>query len=313
MLDLKDLQIFERVATLSSFSEAARALGLPRSNVSRGVIRLEETLGARLFHRSTREVTLTPAGLALKDRASEIILGATEALDYVGSLAHGPRGPIKINSGVGFGINVLAENLTEFLLRYPEVTVTLDLESRTADLVGEAIDVAIRLGPLNDSSLVATRLGLIRRCLCAAPSYLERHEIPVEPDQLADHDIIEMPGTDGRPRSWTFARDEDRFDIAIAPRVTVNEALTINKLVLAGAGIGIVSAYLCAPAVSNGSLVHLLPEWSPPSVEVSLVFPSGRDLSPVVRAFADFMREVSRPGKLWQQELQEPPGFDARH
>ena len=142
MLDLNDLQVFERVAALHGFTEAARALSLPKSNVSRSVARLEGALGARLFHRSTRDVTLTSAGIALRDRARDIIERAGEAFDYVGSLSRGPRGAIKINSGIGFGLNFLGPKLPTFLQRYPDVDVTLDLESRSADLVGEAIDAS---------------------------------------------------------------------------------------------------------------------------------------------------------------------------
>ncbi len=302
MLDLNDLQVFERVAALHGFSEAARALGLPKSNVSRSVARLEAVLGARLFHRSTRDVTLTSAGMALRDRARDIIERAGEALDYVGSLAHGPRGSIKVNSGIGFGLNVLGSELPRFLQRYPDVDVTLDLESRSADLVSEAIDVAVRVGTLQDSSLIAVRLGAMRRYLCASRSYVERCGRPNSIDDLKDHDIVEMPGADGRPRPWVFTRDEEQSRVALHPRVTVNEALTVHRLVLSGAGLGIISGYLCAPGIANGTLVPLLPDWSAPSLEVSLVFPSRRELSPAVKAFTEFMKEISRPGELWQND-----------
>ena len=302
MLDLNDLQVFERVAALHGFTEAARALGLPKSNISRSVARLEGALGARLFHRSTRDVTLTSAGIALMNRARDIIERAGEALDYVGSLAHGPRGSIKVNSGIGFGLNVLGPELATFLQRYPDVDVTLDLESRSADLVGEAIDVAVRVGPLQDSSLIVVRLGAMRRYLCAGRSYVERRGTPTSIDALKDHDVIEMPGSDGRPRLWVFNQHGKQSRVALHPRVTVNEALTVHRLILSGAGLGIVSGYLCAPGLADGSLIHLLPDWSLPSVEISLVFPSRRELSPAVRAFADFMKETSRPGELWQND-----------
>jgi DNA-binding transcriptional LysR family regulator len=302
MLDLNDLQIFERVAALSSFSEAARALALPKSNVSRSVARLEEALGARLFHRSTRDVTLTSAGVALRDRAREIVERAGEALDYVGSLAHRPLGKIKVNSGVGFGINVIAAHLPEFLQRYPEVNVTLDLETRVADLVAEGIDIAVRLGPLRDSGLIATHLGTLGRYLCASPAYLARQGTPQSIDELKTHDVIEMPGVDGRPRAWVFTRDGEECSVALPPRVAVNEALTIYRLVTSGSGIGVISGYLCASAFASGQLVRLMPEWALPSLEVSLIFPSKRELSPAVRAFVDFMKELSEPGEHWQVE-----------
>jgi DNA-binding transcriptional LysR family regulator len=301
MLDLTDLQVFERVAALNSFSQAARALGLPKSTVSRSIARLEEALRARLFHRSTRRVALTAAGLALRGRARDIVERADEALAHVGGLTEGPRGQIRVNTGVGFGLNVIADALPAFLRRYPEVDVTLDLESRAADLVGEAIDIAVRLGPLPDSALIATRLGAMRRYLCAAPAYIEARGLPASIAALEGHAIIEMPGNDGRARPWRFTRDGEEAHVSLHPRVTVNEALTIHRLVLGGAGIGILSAYLCAPAFADGRLVRLLPEWAPPPVEVSLVFPSKRELSPAVRAFADFLKTISQQSDLWQE------------
>jgi LysR family transcriptional regulator, regulator for bpeEF and oprC len=299
MFDLNSLRVFEKVASLKSFSGAARALGVPKSNVSRLIAKLETELGTRLFQRTTREVVLTPTGLALLERCTAIIANVDDAIDYVGSLDGEPRGVLKISAGIGFGINVLAEQLPEFLIRYPKIEIALDLETRQADLVAEAIDVAVRLGPMHDSGLVTIKLGTIRRYICAAPSYLARRGAPTSIDAIAQHDAIDMPGPDGRARSWSFSRGGEVFKLQSRPRVCVNEALTIHRLVINGAGIGLLSGYICAPEIEAGRLVRLLPEWSPSPVEVSIVFPSRRELAPTVRAFADYMKEVSRPGILW--------------
>jgi len=299
MFDLNSLRVFEKVASLKSFSGAARALGMPKSNVSRLIAKLETELGTRLFQRTTREVVLTPTGLALLERCTAIIANVDDAIDYVGSLGGEPRGVLKISAGIGFGINVLAEQLPEFLIRYPKIEIALDLGTRQADLVAEAIDVAVRLGPMHDSGLVTIKLGTIRRYICAAPSYLARRGTPTSIDAIAQHDAIDMPGPDGRARSWSFSRGEEVFKLQSKPRVCVNEALTIHRLVINGAGIGLLSGYICAPEIEAGRLMHLLPEWSPSPVEVSIVFPSRRELAPTVRAFADYMKEVSRPGILW--------------
>ena len=299
MFDLNSLRVFEKVASLKSFSGAARALGMPKSNVSRLIAKLETELGTRLFQRTTREVVPTPTGLALLERCTAIIANVNDAIDYVGSLGGEPRGVLKISAGIGFGINVLAEQLPEFLIRYPKIEIALDLETRQADLVAEAIDVAVRLGPMHDSGLVTIKLGTIRRYICAAPSYLSRRGTPTSIDAIAQHDAIDMPGPDGRARSWSFSRGEEVFKLQSKPRVCVNEALTIHRLVINGAGIGLLSGYICAPEIEAGRLMRLLPEWSPSPVEVSIVFPSRRELAPTVRAFADYMKEVSRPGKLW--------------
>jgi DNA-binding transcriptional LysR family regulator len=303
MLDLNDLRVFERVATVRSFSAAARSLGLPKSNVSRSVARLEEALGTRLFQRTTRRVVLTATGTALKDRSSEIMEKLKDAVDYVGSLTHAPRGHLKIASGIGFGINALADKLPEFLRRYPDIEVTLELASQNADLVAKEFDVAVRLGPLSDSSMVAVRLGTMERHLCAAPAYLERRGKPLAPGDIDGHDTIEMPAADGRPKQWRFTRQVQTVLVDLHPRICVNEALSIYRLVSNGAGLGVISDFLCAPAIKAGRLVRLLPEWTAPPVEVTIVFPSKREVAPAVRAFVDFMKEVGLRDMLWKERV----------
>ena len=152
MLDINHLFVFSKVAQLGSFSAAARALGVPKSNVSRAVALLEAELGARLFQRTTRKVTLTEIGRVLKERSADVLDRLAETMEYVGSLSGTPRGHIKVSAGTGFGINVLSVQLPRFLERYPQVTVTLDLESGPVDILGEEIDVAIRFGPLPAST-----------------------------------------------------------------------------------------------------------------------------------------------------------------
>lgn len=302
MFDINSLRTFEKVASLKNFTAAARALGLPKSNVSRAIARLEDELGTRLFQRTTRDVVLTLTGQALLERSADIITNLSETLDYVRGLSGHPRGPLKISAGVGFGVNVLAEQLPEFLRLYPDIEIALNLDSRATDLVAEAVDIAVRMGPLPDSGMVAVKLGEIRRYLCAAPSYLERRGRPSSIDQIADYDTIDMPGPDGRARPWTFFRGGETVRIEIKPRLSVNEALTIHRLVANGAGLGLLSGYICAPQIAAGQLVDVFPDWSPPAVEVNLVFPSRRELSPVVRAFVDYMKDVSRPGTLWMKD-----------
>lgn len=280
---------------------------MPKSSVSRSIARLEAELGARLFQRTTREVVLTLTGQALLERSAEITRTLNDTLAYVGGLSGQPRGVLKISAGMGFGVNVLAEQLPQFLRRYPDITIALDLESRTADLVGEAIDVAVRLGPLRDSGLVAVKLGEMHRYLCAAPAYLQRRGTPKSFDELSHHDTIDMPSPEGRVRPWTFFRGEEMTRMEMTPRVSVNEALTIHRLVMNGAGLGILTGYICGPEIAAGRLVHLFPEWSIASIEVNLVFPSRRELAPAVRVFVDYMKEVNRSGSLERARMLATP------
>lgn len=303
MLDLNDLRVFEKVASLRSFSAASRALALPKSSVSRSVARLEAELGTRLLQRTTREVVLTEPGTLLRERCTDILARVGETIDDVGNLRAVPRGQLKVTAGIGFGLNVLSELLPRFLERYPEVDVSLELTSRSVDLVAEGVDVALRIGPMPDSQLVAKRLGTMQRYLCAAPAYLRRRGSPRTLDDIRGQDVVEMPGADGRPRAWTFTNESgETVRIAVQPRLSVNEAVTIHHLVLNGAGLGVLSGYLCAPDVEAGHLVRLFPGWTMPALEVSAVFPSNRELSPTVRAFVDFLREASMPGRSWQDD-----------
>lgn len=304
MLDLNDLRVFAGVARLNSFSAAARELGLPKSSVSRSIARLERSLHTRLVQRTTREVRLTSSGAALQHRCLAILADVNDAMDYVGSLSSGPRGLLRISAGIGFGVNVLSELLPPFLKSYPEVRIALDLTSRPIDLVAEGIDVTIRFGPLPDSEMVATHLGTIHRYLCAAPLYLTEHGMPETVESLAAHATVDMPSYNGLPRPWMLSSKigGETVTLEIEPRVAVNDPVTIHRLVVNGAGLGCISGYLCGPDIAEGRLVRLLPEWSVPSVDVSLVFPSNRELSPTVRAFVRYMKTASEPGQLWQND-----------
>lgn len=299
MMDLNDLRIFERVAALKSFSTAARQLGLPKSSVSRGIARLEEQLGIRLFQRTTRQVSLTAAGEVLLERSCEMLEGLSAALALTAEMAEAPRGQLTVSAGIGFGINVLAQQLPEFLRRYPNVQVSVDLTSRNAELVSERVDLAIRMGEIADSAMVATRLGVLTQYLCATKDYLDEHGRPRKPRELTAHHALVMPSGSGRPHPWRLSRDGRTELVEPAARVLVNDALTICTLVHRGAGIGAVSAYLCGEGILDGRLERVLPEWSLAPVPVSLIFPSRREVSPVVRAFVDYMREANASNAHW--------------
>jgi DNA-binding transcriptional LysR family regulator len=304
MLDLNDLRIFDKVAALGSFSAAARALGLAKSSVSRSITRLETLLDARLFQRSARTTMLTEAGVILQRRCVDLLAQVDETVDYFGGLGDTPRGALKVSAGFGFGLNVLSELLPLFIEKYAAVEVSVDLTSRPVDLVSEGIDVAIRMGPMPDSQLVKKRLGTIQRYLCAAPKYLERRGVPHLVEDLREHDLLEMPAGDGRPRPWILTnRAGDSVRTDARPKLCINCPATIHRLVLNGAGVGGVSGYLCKPDIKAGRLVRILPDWSLPAIEVNLVFPSSREMAPAVRAFVDFMRSASSPGKSWQDDL----------
>jgi LysR family transcriptional regulator, regulator for bpeEF and oprC len=300
MHDLDDVRIFERVVALKSFSTAAKALSLPKSTVSRAVGRLEARVGVRLINRTTREFALTPAGEILAARCTRPLLDLSDAVDYVSDLGQPPRGPLRISCGVAWGYHILADQLPAFVKAYPLIEVRIDVTSRVTDLVGDRVDVAIRMGPIPDSSIVTVRLGSMSRLLCAAPSYLKGRSLPRDPQNLTMHEVIEMQGADGRARTWAFTQQDRLAEVKIRPRIEVNDALAIYRLVKSGVGMGVISNYLCVPDIKTGTLVHVLPDWISPPVDVSLLFPSKRELSPVVRAFVEFMKNANGPDAVWR-------------
>jgi DNA-binding transcriptional LysR family regulator len=231
--------------------------------VSRSIARLEREIDARLFQRTTREVALTPTGEALLLRCAGLLSALEEAVAQVRTSKSVPHGPLRVSA---FAANLLAQELPAFLQLYPDVTVSLDVSNeKPRDLMSD-VDVAIRLGPMPDSGVVATRIRTVARHLCVSPSYLERRGTLESLDELVEHDTVDMPGAFGRPRCWTFTKDGETKKLEIPARVSVNEESAIKKLVVNGAGIGVLSAHCCRPALASGQLVPLYPEWSiPPS------------------------------------------------
>jgi len=302
VLDIDDLRAFQKVATLLSFSEAGRVLSVRKSAVSRSIQRLEASFNVRLFERTTREVALTDAGRALAVRFGEIVSRVDEAVDLAAGLASQPRGRLRLTAGVGFGMEVLTEVLPAFSRDFPDVDVSLDLTSRTVDLVAEEVDAAFRMGAMADSSLVAIRLGAIGRLLVAAPSYLERRGWPKSADDLRLHDVLSNPRGDGLPRRLVLrARDGLEHGVEVSARLSSTVPKAIDRMVLNGAGIGASANYFATPEIDRGNLVRILPEFSVDPVDVSLVLPAGRARSPAARAFVGFVRTSIANNPKWFQ------------
>jgi len=300
MIDMDDVRAFQKVGALLSFSAAGRVLGVRKSAISRSIQRLESALHVRLLDRTTRGVALTDPGRVLLQHLGEVLSQLDEVVDLAASLSAHPRGRLKVTAGIGFGIEVLTQLLPEFSLAYPDIAVSLDLSSRTLDLVGEQVDVAFRMGPLIDSNLIVTRLGAIGCQLCAAPSYLQRRGAPRSTEELAGHDLLGIPRPNGLPRRWTL-QDGAGAEVVIgtSPRLTANDPKAIFRMVVNGAGIAEVANYLAIPEIQSGGLVRVLPEWSVPPVDVSLVTPGSRERSPATRAFVAFIRERLLGNPRW--------------
>jgi DNA-binding transcriptional LysR family regulator len=297
MLDLDHLRVFARIADLGSVSGAARALRRPKSTVSRALARLETSVGATLVERSTRHLRLTDAGRLLHRHAARILDDVSDAEAAVGRLIGRPSGTLRVSVGFTYAAGPLAPMLPVFLRTYPEVRVVLVVDNRPADLLAEDIDVAIRIGPLRDSELIARRLGAIELWPCASPAYLAERGAPTTVDDLLRHTLIAHADVRApwRIRTPTGEVREVRTE----PGVVIPEPAVTRTLLLGGAGVGWLPDFDAREALASGALVRVLPDHPAESVEVHALYPSHRSLSAKVRVFIDaLVAGVAAPGAI---------------
>ena len=267
---------------------------MPKSSVSRSLVRLEEAVGTVLVERSTRHLRLTDAGLLLRRHASRILDDVGEAENAIGGLVGAPRGDLRISAPFTFAAGPLAPMLPAFLARYPDVRVILAVDNRNIDLLTEEIDVVIRIGPLANSELIARRLATFELWPCASPAYLNGRGMPARPGDLASHAII---AHSDRQRTWRFeARSGARTDVELDPVAVVPEPAVVRTMLLGGVGVGWLPDFHAADAIAAGSLIRLLPNWSSGAVEAHALYPSHRSLSAKVRVFIDALIDhLGRP------------------
>ena len=283
-----DLALFARVVDDGSFSRAAARLGLPKSTVSRRVAALEAQLGERLLLRTTRKLTVTDFGLAVLEHARHVVEDVAAAASLAQNRQIEPTGRLRVSLPSDMANLMLAPMLTEFALRYPAVTLDLDLSARFVDLVGENIDVAIRVGPLrDDASLHGRRLGTFTRGLYAAPDYVARRGTPADPPSLDRHDGLHVPSRAGELLPWTLQRGEQKWEGVPAPRATANSPELLMRMALGGVGIAVVADHFVLPYLERGELVQVLPDWQLPPVEIWAVFPGRRLMPTRTRVFLD--------------------------
>jgi DNA-binding transcriptional LysR family regulator len=289
-MDLNEIVVFAKVVETRSFTAAAQQLGLPKSTVSRKVAQLEERLAARLIQRTTRKLSLTEIGQAYYERCARIVTDIQMAEQLVGDMQSTPRGLLKITAPIDLGAFRLGAITAAFCADHPDIYVNLDLSDRIVDLVEEGMDLAIRFGPLGESSLVARRLSAVTMGLYAAPSYLAKRPPPAEPDDLAEHDLIAFV-PHARFASWSLVGPGGATaELTPTARLTSNNLLAVREAAVAGAGIALVPSF-AVRSPGGGTLVPILPEWIAPTGELFAVYPSTRNLSPKVRAYLDFVVE----------------------
>ena len=285
MFDLTDLRAFARIADLGSISGAARSLRMPKSSVSRALVRLENSIGAVLVERSTRHLRLTDAGILLQRHARRILDDVGEAENAIGGLVGQPQGDLRVSAPFTYAAGPLARALPAFMARHPDVRVLLTIGNRVVDLLAEEFDVAIRIGPLPDSDLIARRLTTFALWPCASPNYLTKHRPISAPGDLVHHTII---GHRAIRETWPFRTTHGRTsDVEVVAGSVVPEPDAVRTMLLAGAGIGILPDFHAADAIAAGTLVRVLPDHEHRSVDVHALYPSHRSLSAKVRVFID--------------------------
>jgi DNA-binding transcriptional LysR family regulator len=290
--DLNDTLIFVKVIEHGSFISAARALRLPKTTVSRKVQDLETRLGAQLLHRTTRKLGLTEAGNIYFEHCQRIARELDEAESAVGQLQGGPRGWLRFTAPYSIGIDKIAPLLGEFHARHPEVRVEMVLANESLDLIDKEIDVALRVGSLPDSNLIARRLAMFRTQVYASTHYLERHGEPLHPDDLQHHRALAMQKTRRNGGYvWTLNDGERDVDYPIDPILVANDPGALKGALLCGEGLMLAADVMVKPYAEQGYVRRLLAGWTGPEYEFNAVFPRGRVQSPKVRAFVDFLVE----------------------
>ena len=296
------MMIFARTVQEGGFSAAARALDLTPSAVSKQISRLEDRLGVRLLNRTTRHISPTEEGRAFYERCARITAEIQEAEEWVTALQGHVQGTLRVASTVAFAKYLVLPLIPEFLARYPELRVTLEVSDRAIDLVEEGVDVAIRFTEqLTDPSLVARRLAINRRVVCAAPSYLETHGAPQTPDDLLKHNCLSLY-TVSSFNDWDFEGPEGNRVLHVSGNFETNSADALYHAALAGLGIARLSTYLVGPDLKAGRLVRLLPEYVHEKASILAVYPHRQHLSLKVRAFVDFLVEKFTPVPPWEVE-----------
>ena len=290
---LAALRVFVRVAEARSFSAVAREMGTTQPAVSRQVAALEEHLGARLIQRTTRSLALTEDGRDLMGHARRVLDSVEEAEASVGRRHSMPGGLVRLGSSSTFGRLYIAPRMTRLLERYPELAIELRMSDGLSDLVAEGIDVAIRVGQIQDSSLVARKIGSSRRVTVASVQCIADHGEPAHPSELARLPCVVFTGS-ATPGEWQFDGPDGPVTVAISGRFRTDNGEAVREAVLAGLGFAVLPTWFFTSELTDGRLTPVLTGWEPPRSAISAVYPSRRNLAPRTRAVIDFFLDEFR-------------------
>lgn len=298
-VDLNELSFFVGIARQPSLGAAAKALGVPKSTLSRKLAQLEDRLAVRLIHRSQRQLRLTEAGVLLFERCGDALAQLEDATSSVRALKSEARGKLRLSAPVYFGDVVLAPALVGFRAAHPDISLDVFLSDHFVDLAAEGFDLAVRLGESSDGSLVTKRLGAVDAVLAASPQYLARHGTPETPESLRQHACIFYNTPPYQPL-WRL-RNASGAEVALEIRgpVAVNSLPFARAFVLGGLGIARLPFYMCRKDLADGTLVRVLPSWSAGNRPVYLVYPGRRHLAGKVKVLIEYLSALAKENALW--------------
>jgi DNA-binding transcriptional LysR family regulator len=290
MNNLTGMMVFAQVVQSSSFSKAAEVLGMSKSSVSKKISYLEDRLGVRLLNRTTRKLSLTEVGQAFYERCERIMAEAEEAELAITRLQDEPRGNLKLSAPVSFGVKHLGKPLAEFVRRYGELNIDVILNDRFVDIVDEGFDMALRIGRLSDSSLIARKVGSSRLMVSATPAYWDEHGRPSHPTDLENYECLAY--TLSRDTgNWPFMEKGKEFTVKVKGNIKANNGDIVCDLSVAGTGVNMSPAFIVGRDVAEGRLEVVLQDYEIEPINIYAVYPHNRHLSAKVRLFVDFLKE----------------------
>lgn len=294
MQRISNIAIFLEVVRQQSFAAAARKLGMTGPALSKQVQALEDHLDVKLLHRTTRHISLTEEGAIYFERASKALDDLAEAEQMIHDQKINPRGTLKINAPMSFGSMYLAQPIAEFATTYPDIHMEIDFDDRKVDMLTEGYDVLIRIGALDDSSLIARKLAPCPILLCASPEYLHQHGIPDSPEDCENLPAI-IYTKHGNSTEWRYGKEGKEGSVSFMKKMGANNAETMLQSCIEGVGIALLPIFVAANHLQKGTLVHLLPSYhTAPERNIYAIFPKNRYLSTKVRLFVDTLTEFSK-------------------
>ena len=299
---LNAMAAFTKVVALGSYAEAGRQLGLTRSAVSKGVIELEQILGARLLDRTTRKVSVTEAGMAYYERCLAILADIEETELQVSRLHDEPKGTLKVNAPMSFGTLHVGRAVADFMAAYPDLKVELALNDRFIDPVEEGFDVTIRIADLRDSSLIARKLAPSRRVLVASPDYVRANGYPESPDDLVNHQCLNY-GHSTLMQRWNLTDGGKALNVPINSRLCANNGDVLRDAALAGQGITKLPTFLIGSEIEAGRLEVVLEDFPPTQLSIYALYAPNRYLAAKSRLFIDFLVDRFGPKPPWDSFL----------